>query len=335
MYSLYGLRVQADVYIEGLVAAKGGAPADVRLCFQEFPSWAQELELLNEHLLYSSPYLDSENRPNLRVWAVRSGTYFFLQYSDGVEFLVDATGSTVWGNQPGGGSFDTLCMFLLGPVLGFVLQLRGFTSLHASSVVIGDSVVAFLGDCGAGKSTLAAAFAERGYPIVSDDVLVLRQSAGKFLVQHGYPRVRLWPASAQMLYGTEESLPKLAPTSDKRVLKLSSRSGRFETESKPLAAIYILRDRVADERAPFTESVELRDGLLHLVANTYTYYLQDSARRARDFAFLGTVASRITLRTLTAHTDPAQLGRLCDLVLHDFAQAGTAMTAAIGQDRSC
>ena len=54
--------------------------------------------------------------------------------------------------------------FLLGTVFATFLRLRGLFVLHASSVNINGSAVAFSGFKGYGKSTTAMAFYNEGYP---------------------------------------------------------------------------------------------------------------------------------------------------------------------------
>lgn len=65
---------------------------------------------------------------------------------------------------------------LLGPALVLALALQGVFCLHASAVVAGDRLVAFLGESGRGKSTLAAYLA-RDWRRLADDMLPL--AAGK------------------------------------------------------------------------------------------------------------------------------------------------------------
>lgn len=62
-------------------------------------------------------------------------------------------------------------------VLPFLLQALGYEMLHASAVRTERGVVAFCGESGAGKSTIAVGLSRRGYSIWADDALLLDASA--------------------------------------------------------------------------------------------------------------------------------------------------------------
>ncbi|HYD16567.1 MAG TPA: hypothetical protein VEB03_01040 [Candidatus Nanoarchaeia archaeon] len=321
MYGLYGLRIQSSVPIYGLSRVAEFGPADLRVMVGERPAWTLDLDLARERVLYSTECADEDSEPNLRVWAIHDYQMFLLRYAGGIEFLIDATGTSVWTWWPSSQSFSTACMYLVGPVLGFVLQLRGYTSLHASCAAAEGGVIGFVGDCGAGKSTIAAALAERGYQVLSDDVLALRSHNGGFLVQPGPSRIRLWPSSVKMLFGSDDALPRLSTAFDKRYLEISREATQSDPAQIRLKTLYLLRQRSDSDSAPFLGEIKPADALIGLVGNTYTSYLQDASRRARDFAFLGQVTASVRLRTLTPHTDPARLEDLCNLVLEDCRKA--------------
>ncbi|MGB3637574.1 MAG: serine kinase, partial [Rivularia sp. (in: cyanobacteria)] len=64
-------------------------------------------------------------------------------------------------------------LFILGAAIGVILHQRGFLVLHASAVVMNGNAVAFVGDKGRGKSTMAAALNARGHNLIGDDVIAL------------------------------------------------------------------------------------------------------------------------------------------------------------------
>lgn len=266
---------------------------------------------------HSSPHRDRSGQPVIRVWTVND-SHFKIQYSDGTQFLLDRAGERIWATWPDTLTLEDTTIYLEGPILGFVLRLRGVVCLHSSSIVIDDHAVALVGVAGAGKSTLAATYASLGFAVLSEDVVALTDRCNSFLVQPGYPRVRLWPESFANAYGSSDSLPLLTPTWDKRFLDLTQNGYRFQSEPVVLGAIYILGERTTSTAAPFIEAIGARQSMMELVKNTYTNYLLDMPLRAAEFELLSRIVSRVPLRHAIPHTDPTQLRKLCDAIRNDF-----------------
>ena len=86
---------------------------------------------------------------------------------------------------------------MLGQALSFALVRQGFEPLHATVVVVDDHAVAFLGGNAFGKSSLAACFLEAGYRLLTDDLLILRESSDRILAYPGPPRIKLFPKIAE------------------------------------------------------------------------------------------------------------------------------------------
>ena len=314
-YSLiYGLRVQLNESVPGLLLSNPQSVApDVQIQFGSMPAWSQQGPLSKE-LWYAHPTQMPNDKPTLVVW--KFAGHYQLEYSDGTQFLIDDRGKQIWATWPP----DTLTLedtatYLLGPIMGFTLLLKGFISLHACAIAVGDQAIAIMGPAGSGKSTAAAAFAERGYRILAEDVVTLRDMGTEFLVQPGYPSIRLWPSSVEALYGSEVSLPKLTPTWDKCYLDLTQDKYAFQTSPLPLAAIFLLAERTDDPAAPFVQQLSPAEKLISLVANTYAAYLMDSQMRGREFKFLQGVLNSVPVRRVTPHSDPARIGELCETIL--------------------
>jgi hypothetical protein len=244
-----------------------------------------------------------------------------LAYGDGTRFLVNRRGSEIWATWPDSLTLDDTLTYLLGPVLGFVLRLRGITCLHASAVAVGDRAIALMGPASAGKSTTAAAFAQMGFPVLADDIVALSERDEIFEVQPAYPQLRLWPESVVRFYGAADALPRLTPTWDKRALDLTQNGCRFLEQALPLAAIYLLAERSTDV-APRTEGLAGREALLTLVANTYVGYLLDAAMRGQEFASLARLVSGVQVRRIVPADDLAQVTRLCACILDDCEALG-------------
>lgn len=249
---------------------------------------------------------------------VRRGvTGYHFAYGDATEFLVSPAGDVVQAFTPAGATAEDTRTYFVGPVMGWVLRLRGLVCLHASTVVIGNHAVAFCGHPGAGKSTTAAAFAERGYPVLAEDIAALDDCGDSFFVRPGYPRVNLWPDSAAALRGSADALPAITPNWGKRFLPLEQSQGGFQSVRAPLAAVYVIGER-REQAEPEIRSIESVEALIALASNTYTPYLLDEPMRAREFDVLTRLVRHVPIRSLRPPNTFTGIDRLCAGILRDF-----------------
>jgi hypothetical protein len=310
--SVYGLGLSVNVPLAGLRGLPPVDRVDVRVEVGDLP---RELDTDSRSIpVHSSEELDAHGTPVRVVTRLAGGGFFRIDYCDGTRVVVNETGQRVWARGATPDIEDTAA-YLLGPVLGMVLRIRGVNCLHASAVAVGGRACAFLGASGSGKSSLAAAFARRGHAVLSDDVTPLVEREGGFLAQPAYPRIRLWPESVQALFGSAESLPRMVDGWDKRYVDLASPPFRFQREALPLAAIYLLD---ANPGRAAVEDVTPRDAVKSIVADTYATYLLDRERRAREFEFVGRLVEAIPVRRLRRGDDLLDVGRTCDLVIDDL-----------------
>lgn len=321
-YSVFGLALQSNVPIPGLTLAGRNPPRSllnsssnksVAICLSASPVTGGTGALEFEELTYASSYKDDAGNPALTIWKSTGSRFLRLAYFDGTQFWLDREGSEIWATWPDNLTVEDTATYLLGPVLGLLLRLRGVTCLHASAVAFGETAVAFVGPQGAGKSTAAAALARDGHPVLSDDVVALAERDGVFFVHSAYPYLCLWPETVESLYGSAEALPPFSANYEKRCLSLQKQELTFEDRALPLAAIYILGDRRGDP-APVVEELSPQDAFFGLVANTFATNTLDTTMRAREFESLARLAPRVPIRRLCAHLDAARLPDLCELL---------------------
>lgn len=246
---------------------------------------------------------------------------YYFRLVKGLAFVVDPAGRAIWAEWSEPTTTDEITAFLVGRILAFVLHLRGHACLHASAIALNGGAVLFAGNPGMGKSSTAAAFAERGYPVLTDDVAAVRREEvdDRILMSPGIPRLCLCPDSVEFLYGPGqvERLPVLFPEEDKRVVKLDATSGKFQTEPLPLEAIYLLAPRTAEPSAPRLEEVVGADRLIRLLYNGFMHLTLDQQQTVRQFQILGEIARTVRVRQLVPSNDPKKLAQLCELVEND------------------
>jgi hypothetical protein len=315
----YGLRLTANLPIPSLPLCTHVQTTDVQIWLGD----RLRSPIQNDNYLefvYSSPdYLGPELR-GLRVAMDPIGGYFAFFYRDGARFAVERHGREVWADWPEDYTLEDACTYLLGSIMGFVLRLRGITCLHASAIAAGDYAIAFAGSPGAGKSTLAAALAQRGFPVLSDDIVALTEEEADFYVRPGYPRLNLWPDSVRSLFGDENALPPITPTWDKRYLALDQDGRNFARQSLPLRAIYFLDAREAGLSEPVIEEVVDRQAFMALLANTHGNYLLDRGMRTREFNLLGRVAVTIPMRRVRCSANLSAFTSLCETIIADASR---------------
>jgi hypothetical protein len=271
----------------------------------------------SEELTYASTETNAAGEPALRILNVARGEFIRLVYEDGTEFWLDRKREHVWANWPDTSSLEITTAYLLGPVLGLVLRLRGVICLHASAVAFEDRSVAFVGAPGAGKSTTAAAFAQQGHGVLSDDIVALAEREGSFHVMPGYPYLCLWPESLKMLHDSPETFPRITPDGEKRRLALGNMGPRFESRPLRLAGVYFLGERRPDP-APYVETIRAKAALLSLVADTYANKILDRDLRAREFEVLSRLVETVPIRRVFPHSNASRIGDLCRVIREDF-----------------
>lgn len=318
-YSVLGLKLRCNLPLPGVLPLDASANVcDVEVHLGLPPYSAEENGIFSEELTYVSTDTNAADMPALQIWKVDRGAFVRMAYEDGTQFWLDKKRENLWATWPARSSIEHAASYLLGPVLGLLLRLRGVTCLHASAVAFGDRSVAFVGSAGAGKSTTAAAFARQGFGAISDDIAALVEREGSFHVMPAYPHLCLWPESVKMLYDSPEALPRLIPEWDKRRLALGENGTRFESRCLPLGAIYVLGDRRSDP-APYIEALRPQSALLALVADTYANKILDRDMRAREFAVLGRLVTTVPVRRICPNEDATRLEELCTIIRGDLA----------------
>ena len=185
--------------------------------------------------------------------------------------------------------------YLLGPVLAYVLRLRGTLALHASAVAHGDRTLLIAGAPGAGKSTTAALFARHGATVITDDVAAIVWREGAPFVMPGYPRVRLWSDVAEAFWGRADALPLLTPTWEKRFAEVT-----IVDEPQRIAAVCVITAR---EREPQLREVSGAGAAIALLRHASMTHALDASMRERELAEVARLASSVPVLEVVAPDD--------------------------------
>jgi hypothetical protein len=292
---VYGLTARSDRWIPHVLTADGAERPSVCVRFDG----ADEAPGDGVRLVYGS----------------RQHAIAFSVARDGRRVQVDAIGDARRAEP------DHAASLLLGPVLATLLRLRRTVALHACVVEIGSSAVLLVGERGAGKSTLAAALADRGHAILADDVGTLAETAdGTWVAHPGYPRLRLDPASLTSFTAPPEATGPPIWGTGKRWVELSPDDAagpwRFQREARPVAAVYELRR--SGRRAPAVTEIAGGVRVATLVRHVREApFALAPAARADEFRRLSRLAAAVPVRRLDCADDLAALAVTCEALVAD------------------
>jgi hypothetical protein len=271
-------------------------------------------------LWYVSPFQDAAGTPGAEIRRATDGR-FRLAYSDGSTFVVDPGAHEVRGSWPDPSLEASALAYLLGPVLGWVLRLRGITCLHASALKVGEKALLLVGAEGAGKSTTAAGLLRAGHAVLSDDVVPLQMRDIELWVSPGLPRLLLGAESAKGLWGDHFDLKLLFPGSDKGYMDRSASMFRYCGKATPLGAVYFLERRDPTLQKTKIQPVTGAACLTRLAANTFANRVPNEAMTRSDFEVLSRLLERYPVRSVTAPDDLGRVGTLCHELVEDFLAA--------------
>jgi hypothetical protein len=209
-YSAFGLVLESEIPLPELSPASSHESTDVKI--------------LRVHE-FAPPSFPSPGDGTLR---------FDLHVPEVADFRIEA-GSRIlvraWEQQD-----DALRLYLLGSCLGCVLQQRGHVVLHGNAVTRdGKTCKIIVGHSGAGKSTAAAQAYKAGAGILTDDVCAIQfGDDGTPYVLPGYPQIKLWKTSADLLGIPTTGLRRTHPGEEKFALPITD---RFWTHPLPLTEV--------------------------------------------------------------------------------------------------
>lgn len=280
--------------------------------------------------VFESPVLLDSGESFLRLYRCPAGD--LLRFTEVSDWLLTGDRMDVHLLDP---EYEfALEIQLMGAVLSYWLERRGTPVLHASAVRVDGSALAFLATNRGGKTSLAATLMQSGAPLVTDDLLCVRDSgtgtatydgetrvAREPLAIPGYPQMRMWPDLARHFLGSADGLDKVHPRLEKRRVPVGPTGfGSFSREPARLARLYLPERR--EGGSVEIEPLSPRDAVVELVRATFlpriTFAAGLQADRMKRFV---RIAERVPMRRLRFPEGLDDLPRVREAVLSDLPRA--------------
>ncbi|HEV3220200.1 MAG TPA: hypothetical protein VGZ48_10545 [Candidatus Acidoferrales bacterium] len=305
--------------------------SQIRLALPEYPcAGLAEIELRMR-----GPSFFSEAVSGTPLKSSRFSTYqyahlkngsSYVRWDDVGEFLVSSDGRLITcghlNNSPG----ESFQVYLLGQALSFALVRGGFEPFHATCVVVNGAAVAFLGDSGFGKSSLAAYFLNAGDRLLTDDLLLLQERPEGFLAYPGPPRIKLLPDMANKFLGGVNGGVPMNPQTPKLILPLAPE--RICDSPVFLRAVYELSPPhdMKDVQTVEFESLTTREAFVELSCNTFNYVILDGDRVHRQFTETARIANAVPMKRLIHPRSLESLPLVREEILEDLRRAAPNST---------
>ena len=302
-YRLFGLNISSEWEIPGLRRGNPDLPVDVQITrgWVDFPV-AKPMPGYH-HMEGGAAVLFI---PKVARYEIRFGN----------QIVIDSEHGT---------SARNINLYLLGSAFGALLHQREALPLHANAVEIKGSAVAFIGPSGAGTSTLAAWFHDRGYPVLADDICVVGFVGEGPVVYPGIPRLRLWREALERSGRTANEHEMSFDDYEKYDVRTRQAVG---SDPLPLRAIYGLSAAPSSDlqitRLKGVKAVDL------LASNTYRGgFLTSPEQRQRHFNQCLAVAARAAIFSAQRTFDLAMFENVsCQLEAHALQAKAPGMSSA-------
>jgi hypothetical protein len=214
-YKAFGLAIRSEMELPPLIASEACDRVDINLVFGkvsqtglENPDIIKPRSQLNKTALW----LDI---PNIGIFLVENGRQITISPAPGADN-------------------DSIRLFLLESCLGAILQQRGELVLQGSALCFAQHCVIFSGNAGVGKSTLAAAFKQKGRQLLTDN-LALFDAQG--CVQPSFPQLKLWQNAANKLDIDLSLHKRVRPQIEKFAIAVDT---VFCRQPMPVKTVYLL-----------------------------------------------------------------------------------------------
>jgi hypothetical protein len=270
-YKAYGLVFRSEFEVDGLTVADNAVTADVEI---------------------KQAKLDVSSYPVIKGFLVREMTEDGFLYSirDYATFLI-SNGNTILV-EPLTDEKEKWQMYLLGSVMGALLQQRGFLTLHGSAVLINEKAHLILGPSGMGKSSIAMALQQKGHLFLTDDICAIKNDAVG--IAHLYPgsrHTKLWKDAIDRLQVGQDNMANVRNGLPKFRLTLEDSCAE---EAYPIARIFLLGIQKTNTAPIELNPLNPMGAMQALNQNVYRkYFAEQFGLEKRIFTLLGQLANQI------------------------------------------
>lgn len=240
--------------------------------------------------------------------------HFLLRFEGRCDYLVNRTGRGVTCYASANVGPEWVRSIYYGMVLAFCLHLMGKGNLHSSAFVTESGVIGLMAAAGSGKSTLSASFGARGFPLLTDDVLAIDETNGRFVANSGLPQVSLAPESLTAMFGTNGNRPSGFLNGDKMRLDVDGKWASLAVDKSDLKQLFVL-SRGPEGAEISVERISEIEAIRIVAENSLCLEFLPLAELRRHLAFASRVARSVPVWRLSYPSGFGHITAVQDAVL--------------------
>lgn len=246
-YALHGLTLRSALPFPELVAAPSDRSVDVDVRLGATPERLENPRVRGV-CFEAAPHEFLISKPGTARFHVRNGCEISIEIAPAADLA------------------EVRRLFLSSP-LAALLLMRGLLPVQASAIATPQGAVLLAAGACVGKSTLAMELNRRGFPLLSDDISVIRCAPdAAAMVEPGYPQIKLWPDTLRRFQIEAAHLPRVRPELEKRIYDCAA---TFEPASRHLHRIYIVQRAAAPPQSQLVHPLRGAERGVALISHLY------------------------------------------------------------------
>ena len=210
--------------------------------------------------------------------------YHWIRFPELIDFKLHTHKNKIVAYRPTHIPDNTVCHLLLDQVIPRLLSHHGKLIIHASCVQVGDYAIAFCGESGRGKSTLAAYFFNSGYKLLTDDCLLLETDGSNIIGTPNYQGLRLLDDSIAFISRSKMSYPcsNVCHYGSKKRVAIPYDQ---KLQTTPLSTVFFLRAPSHANHHPTipTTKVAKSSAVIEFIKHSFPLNITDPQNAARQF----------------------------------------------------
>ncbi len=254
-----------------------------------------------------------DNSPWLKVG--KSDSTYILRFNT-IEFIFIKSSKEVFYKAFKDCSQNEIEHIFFNQVLPLVLNSMGIEVLHASSILTSKGAVAFVGDSGFGKSTIATSLISQGCKLLSDDAVPLVLKDNQVFTSNGPRKMNLWPRAGKLLNIDLKN-------NELKKSYITLNENQHALGNHPLKHIYFLKPSTERNEIAFMP-ISGQEAIISLVKAAQRLDINDKAMLTRQIQTLSKVANLVETKNLhypINNSDPTKISSaiLSQIETHSYA----------------